>query len=284
VSPTELAPGWFEALLGELRKIPAFFRRDLFVMWSYRLAFFSDWINLIAQLVVFYYVAKLVDPRNLPSYNGVAPTYMEFVGVGIALTSFMQVALGRVVSAIRTEQLQGTLEALLVTPTSPATIQIGSVVYDLAYIPIRTVTFLVMAAFFFGIHYFASGLLPVCVILLVFIPSIWGLGILGAAATLTFRRGSGIVGFGASVLTLTSGSYFPVELFPGWMQVLIRPNPITIALNASREALIGGVGWSQVLPAVLSLVPFMVLFLGMGVIAWRWALRRERRKGTIGLY
>lgn len=284
MSPTELAPGWFEALLGELRKIPAFFRRDLFVMWSYRLAFFSDWINLIAQLVVFYYVAKLVDPRNLPSYNGVAPTYMEFVGVGIALTSFMQVALGRVVSAIRTEQLQGTLEALLVTPTSPATIQIGSVVYDLAYIPIRTVTFLVMAAFFFGIHYFASGLLPVCVILLVFIPSIWGLGILGAAATLTFRRGSGIVGFGASVLTLTSGSYFPVELFPGWMQVLIRPNPITIALNASREALIGGVGWSQVLPAVLSLVPFMVLFLGMGVIAWRWALRRERRKGTIGLY
>jgi len=278
------APARLETLLGELRKVPAFFRRDLLVAWSYRLAFFSDWINLIVQLVVFFYVAKLVDPRNLPSYNGVAPTYMEFVGVGIALTSFMQVALGRVVAAIRTEQLQGTLEALLVTPTSPATIQIGSVVYDLAYIPIRTVAFLVLAALFFGIHYFASGLLPVCVILLVFIPFIWGLGILGAAATLTFRRGSGIVGFGASVLTLGSGSYFPVQLFPGWVQAPAQLNPITIALDASREALIGGTGWSQILPAVLTLVPFMILSLAVGIITWRWALRRERRKGTIGLY
>jgi len=284
VSSTALAPGRLETLLGELRKIPAFFRRDLLVMWSYRLAFFSDWINLIAQLVVFYYVAKLVDPRTLPSFNGVEPTYMEFVGVGIALASFMQVALGRVVAAIRTEQLQGTLEALLVTPTSPATIQIGSVVYDLAYIPIRTVTFLVMAALFFGIHYFASGLLPVCAILMVFIPFIWGLGILGAAATLTFRRGSGIVGLGASVLTLTSGSYFPVQLFPGWVQTPIRLNPIAIALNASREALIGGTGWSQILPAVLALVPFMILSLAVGIVAWRWALRRERRRGTLGLY
>ena len=284
MSSTALAPGRLETLLGELRKIPAFFRRDLLVMWSYRLAFFSDWINLIAQLVVFYYVAKLVDPRTLPSFNGVEPTYMEFVGVGIALASFMQVALGRVVAAIRTEQLQGTLEALLVTPTSPATIQIGSVVYDLAYIPIRTVTFLVMAALFFGIHYFASGLLPVCAILMVFIPFIWGLGILGAAATLTFRRGSGIVGLGASVLTLTSGSYFPVQLFPGWVQTPIRLNPIAIALNASREALIGGTGWSQILPAVLALVPFMILSLAVGIVAWRWALRRERRRGTLGLY
>jgi ABC-2 type transport system permease protein len=284
VSSTALTQRRWEALLGELRKVPAFFRRDLLVMWSYRLAFFSDWINLIAQLIVFYYVAKLVDPSTLPSYNGVQPTYMEFVGVGIALTSFMQVALGRVVAAIRTEQLQGTLEALLLTPTSPATIQIGSVVYDLAYIPIRTIAFLVMASMLFGIHYYVSGIFPVGAILLVFIPFMWGLGILGAAATLTFKRGAGLIAAGASVLILTSGSYFPVELFPGWVQSLIRLNPIAVALKASREALIGGAGWPSILPAVLLLVPFMVLSLAVGIVAWRWALRRERRKGTLGLY
>ena len=40
--------------------------------------------------------------------------------------------------AFRNEQLMGTLEVLLMTPTTPATIQIGSVVYDLVYVPLRT--------------------------------------------------------------------------------------------------------------------------------------------------
>jgi ABC-2 type transport system permease protein len=272
------------AAVEELRKLPAFFRRDLLVMWSYRLAFFTDWLNLLMQVVVFFFVGRIVDPGRLPIYAGTRATYMEFVVIGIAVTSFMQISLGRVVTAIRAEQLQGTLEALLLTPTASATLQLGSVVYELAYVPVRMIIFLALATGIFGVSFTYSGLLPALAVLVVFIPFVWGLGVLSAAGVLTFRRGIGAVGFGATILTLSSGTYFPLSVFPGWVRSLAGLNPITLAVQATREALIGGAGWAETWPTVLVLIPVGAVSMAIGLAAFRLALARERRRGTLGLY
>lgn len=268
----------------ELRKLPAFFRRDLLVMWSYRLAFFTDWLNLLMQVVVFFFVGRIVNPGQLPTYGGTRATYMEFVVIGIAVTSFMQISLGRVVTAIRAEQLQGTLEALLLTPTAPTTLQLGSVVYELAYVPLRMLIFLALATSLFGVSFTYSGLLPALTVLLVLIPFVWGLGVMSVAGVLTFRRGIGVVGFGATALTLSSGTYFPISVLPPWLESLARLNPITMAVQSIREALIGGAGWAQTWPTTLVLIPIGFVSMAAGIVAFRLALGRERRRGTIGLY
>ena len=121
----------WRALLGEIRKLPAFFRRDVLVLWSYRLAFVSDWVNLVVQVVMFYFVGQLIPPSSIPQFGGDPTSYLEFVAVGIAIGSFMQIGLGRIATLMRQEQLMGTLEALLMTPTAPTTLQLGSVAYDL---------------------------------------------------------------------------------------------------------------------------------------------------------
>ena len=271
-------------LLEELWKLPAFFRRDFLVMWSYRLAFFVDWANLIAQVVIFSLVGRLVDPRLLPSFGGTSTSYVEFVVTGIAVASFLQIALGRVVNAIREEQLMGTLESLLVTPTSPLTIQLGSVMYDLAYVPLRTVLFLVAVSVLFGARLEAGGLIPVMVILLVFIPVVWGLGMVAAAAVLTFRRGAGALGFVVTVLMIGSNTYFPIDILPEWARSMAALNPISIAVEGTRAALLAGDGWGAIWPTIRLLLPMAALSLLIGVGALRLALRRERRRGTLGLY
>jgi ABC-2 type transport system permease protein len=268
----------------ELRKVPAFFRRDVLVLLSYRFAFVGDWVNLILQVIVFYFVGMMIDPSQLPVVDGVRVSYMEFVAIGIALTSFVQVSLGRVVSVIRTEQMMGTLEALVVTPTSLTTLQLGSVAYDLVYIPLRIALFLTFASVAFDVHLVLSGVGPALGVLLFFIPFVWGLGAIGAAAVLTLRRGSGFVGIGITFLTIASGTYFPVQLLPDWLSWLARHNPITLALDATRLALLGGAGWVAMLPAIRVLAPFAVASLLFGVIALRLAIRRERRLGTLGSY
>jgi hypothetical protein len=98
------------SLWGEAAKLPAFLRRDLLVAWSYRMAFFSDFVNLGAQMLLFFYIGKLVPPTSLPSYGGVQATYVEFVTLGIVINVFVQVALTRIADALRQEQLMGTLE------------------------------------------------------------------------------------------------------------------------------------------------------------------------------
>ncbi len=271
-------------LAGELRKLPAFVRRDFLVAWSYRLPFIGDWIGLALQAFTFYFVGLMVDPSTLPSFGGEPTTYMEFVAVGIAISAFMTLALGRVAVGMQQEQFAGTLESLLMTPTSPATVQLGAVVYDLIYIPLRTAVFLVIIALAFGLDFYASGLIPALVVLVAFIPFVWGLGVASAGATLTFRRGSGIVGLASTVLIIFSGAYYPLDVLPQWVASLAELNPITIAVDGMREPLLGGTGWEGVGRAVAILVPLSIVSVFLGAIAFRAALRRERRQGTLGLY
>ena len=268
----------------EIRKLPAFVRRDFLVTWSYRLAFFTDWLNLLAQVVVFFFVSDLVDPSAVPSFGGERASYMQFVVVGITVTSFLQVSLARVTAAIRNEQVQGTLEALLLTPTSHATLQLGSALYELVYVPIRVVMFLALAALLFDTSVVVAGVPQALVVLIAFVPFVWGLGVLSAAATITFRRGASIVGAAASLLTITSGAYFPTDVFPSWLAWLAELNPMRVTLDAVRDALLGGAGWSAMLPAIALLVPLSAVSLAVGILAFRAALTREQRKGTLGLY
>lgn len=268
----------------ELRKLAAFVRRDFLIAWSYRLPFIGEWLGLVLQAFMFYFVGLMVDPAKLPAFGGDQVSYLEFVAVGIALAAFVALALGRVASGMQEEQLTGTLESLLMTPTSPTTIQIGSVLYDLIYIPLRTAVFLVVIAVAFGLDFDASGLLPASVVLLAFIPFVWGLGVASAGTTLTFRRGSGFVGLGSSILVLFSGAFFPLDLLPGWIEALASVNPITIAVDGMREPLLAGSGWDGVGRAVAVLVPLSAVSLTAGIVTFRWALHRERGRGTLGLY
>lgn len=272
------------SLLGEVAKLPAFLRRDLLVAWSYRLAFVSEWGGLALQALMFWFVSRMVDPASLPAYGGSSPTYMEFVAVGIAMSAFVQLALSRVGVGLRGEQVQGTLESLLLTPTSPATIQLGTVFYDLLYIPLRTAAFLVAVALAFGLHFDAGGFLPALVVLVAFIPFVWGLGVLNAGFLLTFRSGGGVAGFVVTLLTLFSGAFFPLDLLPGWAETVAELNPIALAIEGMREPLLGGSGWSGVGGTVLVLAPLAAVSLATGMAAFRLALRRERARGTLGLY
>jgi ABC-2 type transport system permease protein len=276
--------GRWRAFTEDLAKVPAFFRRDLLSLLSYRVAYITDWLNLVVQIFLFYFLSKLIPADRLPRYGGEPTSYLEFVVVAITLTGFIQAGLGRLIAAIRNEQMMGTLESLMVMPMSPEMLQIGSVLYDLIYVPIRTVVFLGLVTLLFDVQFNVGGLLPTAAVFVVFTPFMWGIGVLSAAAVLTFKRGSGAVGIAGTLLTFTSGAYFPIRYLPGWLRDFAAHNPITTAVEASRQALLGTVDWSVVLSTIFRLIPLAALSLFIGLMAFRFALQRERGRGTMGLY
>jgi ABC-2 type transport system permease protein len=278
-SPPATWRAWEEA-----RKLPAFLRRDVLVMLSYRAMFVGDVVSLLLQALLFSYIAKLVDSRVLPSYNGHHVGYLEFATVGIAVAAFAQLGLSRAAMAVRNEQLMGTLEPMLFTPTTVETIQVGSVMFDLVYVPIRTAAFFSLMLAAYGLDFNWDGMLPALAVLLLLVPSVWGLGIVGAAVIMTFRRGSGSVGLVGMLLALGSGAYFPLALLPHWLHVGMKATPMAIALERIRDSLLGGAGWSGFGLAALELFAWAALSLAVGLSAFRLALRREQRQGTLGLY
>jgi ABC-2 type transport system permease protein len=274
----------FPAWLYEARKIAAFLRRDVLVAWSYRMSFFSEITGILVTALTFYFVGRMVDETVLPTFAGERVSYMEFAAIGIVFGAFLAVGLGQVAGAVRQEQLMGTLESLLMTPTSPATIQVGSVAYPLLLLPLRTGVLLAVIAIAFGLDFSAAGVLPAALVLLLFTPFVWGLGLLSAAAVMTFKRGTAGIGVGVTLLVLVSGAYFPLELLPRPIELVAQFNPLALSIDGVREALLGDAGWSGLSADILLLVPMAVLSLVAGVIAFRMSVRRERARGTIGLY
>jgi ABC-2 type transport system permease protein len=271
-------------LVAEARKVPAFMRRDLLVMLSYRAAFAGDLFYIAVQAIMFGFVAELIDDSKLPSYGGIQASYFDFVMIGVIITTVCTVLLQRVATAVRQEQMIGTLEALLVTPTSATTVQVGSVAFDLVFVPIRMALLLAAVAITLGLGYELSGVLPSLVLLAGLVPFVWGLGLITAAAIVTFRRGTGPLGVIMSVLGLASGAFFPLTLLPDWIQTLAEANPVAIAMEGTREALIGGAGWDAIGSELIVLVVMSGAALFAGIMAFRAALAREHRRGTLGLY
>jgi hypothetical protein len=65
---------------------------------------------------------------------------------------------------------------------------------------------------------------------------------------------------------------------------LAQYNPLAIATNGMRDSLLGGTGWSGVGPELAALASLSAVAVVAGIGAFRLALGRERRRGTLGLY
>jgi ABC-2 type transport system permease protein len=268
---------------GELSKLGAFLRRDFLVAWSYRMAFITDAAGLVMQAISFWFLSRLITPQALPTYGGTHTGYIEYVAAGFLLFAFIEVGMRQVASSIRQEQLVGTLESVLLTPTAIWTIQAGSIIYTLVYVPIRTFLFFVVIGVFFGVQFSPAGLLPALAMLAVFLPFVWGLGIINAAAMITFRRGGAGANFIFTLMVLGSGAFFPLALLPHWIQTISAANPLARAIDSFREALIGG-SWAHLPSNILVVGIAALVTFSVSAFTFNLALARERRRGTLTAY
>lgn len=272
------------SVAAETPKLAAFVRRDFRIALSYRAGLLGGLVGVLAQVAAFSLLGKLVDPSRMPLFDGTRSTYIEFVAIGICINMTVLLLIHELSRALHTEQMIGTLESLLVTPTRMATLQAGSTLFNLMYVPLRLCLFLALIAVLFGLQLHAAGILPAVVLMLEFLPFLWGLGLFAAGATLTFRRGSGLIGMAVTALGLSSGAFFPLSLLPHWLSTIAAGNPAAIVLDAVRRALIGGAGWHALTRPMLELLPLSVASVALGLFFFRMFVARERRLGTLGLY
>jgi ABC-2 type transport system permease protein len=71
------------------------------------------------------------------------------------------------------------------------------------------------------------------------------------------------------VLALLGGCWWPVELFPGFMQQLARLFPTSWAMQGFTDLVLRGYTAGQVLPSAAVLLGFAVLFFTVGVLRFR---------------
>ena len=124
-----------------MKPLAAILHKDLSLIFSYRFAFLLRFFGILFSVTLWYFIARLVGEKQ--------PDYYPFVILGMAAQTFLSAHLYGTASRLREEQLSGTLEALLSTPTPPLTILVGGSIADFLNALI-SFTLMLGAAWFVG--------------------------------------------------------------------------------------------------------------------------------------
>ena len=269
----------------QLRKVAAFFIRDFLWDFSYPLTFFWRGSGIFFNLITFYFLGRLVAGSAtgyLSAYGG--GSYFPFVLVGLALSGFQGVALTSISSAIQYGMYTGTLEAMLVTPTSLSTIVFSSVLYQFVSSLLNILIYLVLAVVLFGFSLFEANLLSAAVMLILGLLAQLPLGIFSASFLLVFKRGDPVTFLVGNFSSLLGGVYFPLAVLPGWLQSVSFFLPFTHALEGLRQAVLNGRSLIELSTQVVVLSVFAIVLLPLSLAAFSYAIYQAKRLGTLSQF
>jgi len=266
-----------------LRPLLAFLKRDFLIEVSYRTSFLMQAFGIFFSVLIWYFVSRVVNaPPTTPGLEGV--DYFAYVLLGLALFVYLSSAMISFGGKVRSEQMTGTLEAMLVTPTPIGTIVLGSSLWDFLLASVKVIAYLVIGRLFFHVVLHLDSLLPVLLIMILTVLAFSGIGILSAAFVLYLKRGDPITFLVSSASALVGGVFYPPQDMPGWLGGWSRLLPITYALHALRRALLRGSRFADLLPDIRALVLFAAVLLPLGILAFRFAVRKARQEGSLVQY
>jgi ABC-2 type transport system permease protein len=154
-------------VIAHLVKLRAFLIRDLRSEVSYRVSFLFQLAGMFFSVAGFYFASKMVNPAT-EGLDGIPP--FPWLMVGLAFQYYFATALYSFSSRIRNEQVIGTLEAMLVSPTPTAIVIFSSAVWDFTYGAIRVIVYLLFATLVFGVQELQGDVLRLAILTAILLP------------------------------------------------------------------------------------------------------------------
>ena len=226
------------------------------------------------------------DPQALAAFaeRAGSANVAGFVFVGYAMYMWLSSLLWGSGTALRQEQVRGSLEAVFVTPASRLVPLFGPGIATL--IPMAA-TFVVMGValwLLFGVVPPVGAVLQAAVVVVLGVPALYAIGTLFAASVLRFGEVAPIVQLIRGMFVLACGITFPVAMLPLWAQVWAWLMPPTYIVEDLRRVLLQGAGLGEVAPhiAIVLTIAMLTALLAIGV--FRFLETSARRSGMLGRF
>ena len=260
--------------------VSALARRDLSLARSYRLSLGFDVAWGVIDLLVYFFISKLVTTgvEDL----GSAPSYFSFAVTGIVMSLVIYATSTGVAYRVRDEQLTGTLEVLCAQPLRAVDLALGVISFPLGFAVVRAAAYLAIAALALDLDAPDADWAGVLVMLVTAGMAFAPIGILAAAATIVFKRAMSIAGAIIFAMTFVSGALFPVSVLPEWLQKIGHADADLVCVRGPPQAPCsrGKAGRGD----ALALVAFAVVALPCTVWLLAAAIAHAKRQGTLGQY
>jgi ABC-2 type transport system permease protein len=268
------------------RRIWAFIVRDWRLELSYRMQFFLRVLSILIVVTTLFFISKIftgfADPRFAQWRDPLAAWL-----TGLAVLNYFMTGFSSLANAIRQEQVQGTLESVLMTPISVPTVIVASSAWDFVQATFFSSLYLLFGWLFFNVHYRGSFLLALMFLVLTTVV-LSCLGILSASFAMVFKRGDPFGVFLGTGSALFSGVFFPTQLINQYagsgVASISRILPPTYGLDGIRRVLIEGQTLAQVQQPLITLLIFLIVLLPFSLWVFGRAVRKAKREGSLIQY
>jgi len=208
--------------------------------------------------------------------------FVLYLLIGTTMWSYLSAVFDVVAETIAWERWEGTIEYTLMAPVRRSLHLIGTCLYAVTYSIIRALVIFAVVALIFGVRLTDANVATAGIVVVVGSVSVIGLAIVAAVLPLLFtERGAQMTFVIHSSLLLISGVYAPVDVLPGWLQILAPLSPMTYVLRSVRAGLLEGAPPTAVAPDLLILALMGAVLIPGGLSVFRAAEHYARRTGRL---
>lgn len=260
--------------------VRSFARKDFMVAWSYRGTFIVTALGAFYQLLIFRFVSRLIGGGRL---IGSPDEYFRYVVVGIILTGVLRAATSSAAANARRDQVEGTLEVLAAQPMPVSLLALGWSAWPVCEALVDAVLTLLIAIPL-GFTQVSVQWLPLIVCLLLSVAVFLAAGFIAAALVVATQQGGQLPALIVAGVTLLSGAFFPLSVFPAWLRTIADLSPLTYALRALRASILSGSDTASMLHDLLIVAGSGAILLPLSVLCLSRALDRARTKGRLATF
>jgi ABC-2 type transport system permease protein len=207
-----------------------------------------------------------------------------FLFLGWAAYMWISMILWGPGTALREEQVRGSLEALFMTPVSRLVILFGPVVSQLVWALWMFAVVGGALTLLFGLAISPLAALRAIGVVLVAVPALYGLGALFAAVVLRFGEVGALVQVVRGLFTVFCGMTFPIVILPEWARAVALALPPTYLIDELRSVLLTGSNLASLAPGLVMLLALGIGLCAFAIVAFRRTERFARRGGSLAQY
>jgi ABC-2 type transport system permease protein len=207
-----------------------------------------------------------------------------FLFVGWATYMWLSIVLWGPGTALRTEQIRGSLEAIFLTPASRLVVLFGPAISQLVWAVWIFVVVGVALWIGFGVSIGPAEALRALTVIVVGVPALYAIGALFGAVVLRFGEVHALVQGVRGLFTAVCGMSFPIIVLPDWAQVVALSLPPTYLIADLRAVLLTGSGVGRILGDLAILTGMGAVLAVAAVIAFRRTELHARRGGRLAQY
>ncbi len=270
-----------------LRRIRAFVIRDFQLALSYQVEFIIRILWILGVVTTFFFISRIFAGFPLAQYRQWQNPLAAWL-TGMAMLNYFIVGFSALANAIRQEQVQGTLESVLLTPINVPTVVVASSAWAYVDATFNSFLYLFFGWLFFNVEYRGSFLLASSFLILTTLV-LASIGILSASFAMVFKRGDPFAILLGASTALFSGVFYPKEMLQDALgenggKALSYINPSTHGLDGIRGVLIEGKGFAEVETQFFTLIVFLVVLLPFSLWIFGRAIKRAKREGSLIQY